>query len=105
MKNSLLCALSASAVNYPKTRPPPPLSRAARGRIEGSGRLRIKHALRVNRLQEPIRRYFTPDFRFSRARQDFAPYGGKLQAEADIIAKTADRLLLDAAGMLAVHKL
>jgi hypothetical protein len=59
----------------------------------------------VNRLQEPIRRYFTSDFSFFRARQDFTSHGGKLQAKADVITKTADGIVRDPARMLAVHEL
>ena len=56
-------------------------------------------------LEEPVGRDFAADPSLPGARQDFTPHGRKLQTEADIIAKTTDRLLVRSSRMLFVHQL
>jgi hypothetical protein len=56
-------------------------------------------------LKKPVGRNFSSYSRFAGARQDFAPHRRELQAETDVVAKTADRVLRRSSGMLAVDQL
>ena len=57
------------------------------------------------RLQKPVRWNLSPHSRFPRPRQHFAADCGELQPETDVVAKTADGIVLSAAGMLTVDQL
>ena len=56
-------------------------------------------------LEEPISRDLTSHAGLTRARQHFAAYGRELQAQADVVTKTADRILVRSSGMLAIDQL
>src|SRR5687767_2252028 len=56
-------------------------------------------------FEKPIRRNLPPYSRFARPSQHFAAYGRELQAQADVVAKTADRNLVCSSGMLAIDQL
>src|SRR5690242_6043650 len=64
-----------------------------------------KLCLRMHILQKPLRRNLPPYSGFPRARQHVTADGGELQAETDVVAKTADRIVFTAAGMLTVDQL